>query len=165
MDPVDDLVVWLRAQLDVDERLAQAAQDGNGETGHWKKYEVDREPGEVESPFDSSAVIDGQGDHVVYDEGAPSIEEALHIAEHDPARVLREVEADRLIIARYVELRDRCAADAQDYADWLAGKPVPERLTGVGRYETAQRDGLAFVLRVRALPRSDRPGYQEAWRP
>ena len=36
---------------------------------------------------------------VVYDEGSPDEYQARHIARHDPARVLREVEAKRAILA------------------------------------------------------------------
>lgn len=44
-------------------------------------------------------VVDSTGDPVAYDEGRPTEEQAAHIARYDPARVLREVEAKRHILA------------------------------------------------------------------
>lgn len=67
-----------------------------------------------------------------------------HIALHDPARVLREVESKRQIIASYVGL------DAQaKYPD----------------HEGGMADGLYFAIACLALPYSDHPEYDETWKP
>jgi hypothetical protein len=71
---MDDLLAFLRARLDEDERLAQRAEPVF-DAHSWKLDEVQ---------------------HDYYDELAP------HIARQSPARTLREVEAMRRIIESYV---------------------------------------------------------------
>ncbi|MCC9307711.1 DUF6221 family protein [Kitasatospora sp. RB6PN24] len=48
---------------------------------------------------DSVAVYDSSDEAVVYAEGAPTDEEAQHIALHDPAAVLRRVASERELLA------------------------------------------------------------------
>lgn len=73
---MNDLVAWLRAQLDEDERLAPFGAPAWSVTGRRN-------------------VADDNGDTVAM---AADRAEADHIARWDPARVLREVEAKRRII-------------------------------------------------------------------
>ena len=73
-----DLVEFLTARLDEDERAARAARPGP-----WS--------------VDGSSVI---ATHPT-DEVVDYTESADHIARHDPARVLREVGAKRSLIQRY----------------------------------------------------------------
>jgi len=107
-----DLVTWLRARLDEDELAARAAgrtDDGRG--GEW-----------------TAAGLRSAYDARVDD----------HIARHDPARVLAEVEAKRRVV-------DEC-----------------------DRTLTYEDHGYAIsdmVLRLLALPYAGEPGYDEAWRP
>ncbi|MCI3240266.1 DUF6221 family protein [Streptomyces spinosisporus] len=126
---MDDLVQWLRAQLDEDERIARAA----GGTW-WAPPDL---PGEV------------------YDSGGVNIDAKLksfaaHIAEHDPARVLREIDAKRRMLELHhsielpTEALDACAEC---------------EVTG------AYPEYPCRTLRLLALPYSDRPGYREEWRP
>jgi hypothetical protein len=77
---VDSLVGWLRAQLDEDEQVARAA-------GRDRWVAVDL-----------AFVDDSNGRQVLCDENIASGVRA-HIALNDPARVLREVEAKRKIVA------------------------------------------------------------------
>jgi hypothetical protein len=43
-----------------------------------------------------------EGEHFeIYDEGGHNAEQAAHIAEHDPAHVLRTIQAHRKIVERY----------------------------------------------------------------
>jgi Family of unknown function (DUF6221) len=85
---VTDLVAFLSARLDEDEGKARlAAREG----GTWKQEDPERWPGRIVS----------LGGVVVYDELAPDDYQAEHIARHDPARVLREVEAKRAILELY----------------------------------------------------------------
>ncbi|MFG3127379.1 DUF6221 family protein [Streptomyces tendae] len=87
---MDDLVQWLRAQLDDDERTARAAtpgpwkQSGIGEYGWGVSFSV---PGTGVEAADS-------------DQGRP---DADHIARHDPTRVLREIDAKRRTLIRCEE--------------------------------------------------------------
>jgi hypothetical protein len=80
---------------------------------------------------------------LVYGEGKQSSEQAEHIALHDPARVLREVEAKRRIVV--------------SFAAGMADTPLQR---GTERYAIVR-----MVLRLLALPYSDRLGYREEWRP
>jgi hypothetical protein len=119
---MDELVVWLRAQLDEDERIArEAGGDDWRQRGH---------------PSETVAVYDSNGAPVVYDEGAPSDEQQEHIATHDPARVLREIDAKRRIIGR---INSHAAVMGWDEVH-------------------------GDLLRSLALPYADRPGYREEWR-
>ena len=147
MSGVDDLVQWLRAQLDADERIARAATWCE-EAASWHA-----EP----SPFDARGerlrwfVEDAMDDGVVThvdpqasdDEGV-----ARHIAAHDPARVLREVEAKRRIVEQHrpVGYGGVCLSLCHTRAP---GQP---------------QTWPCLTLRLLALPYADRDGYQEAWR-
>ena len=128
---MDDLSRWLGEQLDEDERIARAATPGP-----WEQA-----PERV--GFLASAeywyVVDCSGT-------ATARENAEHVAEWDPARVLREIDAKRQLIADYVE-SEQALSSAPDMWD-------------VGRVE-----GLRIALRLLALPYADRPGYREEWRP
>ncbi|MEU5624259.1 DUF6221 family protein [Streptomyces tendae] len=101
---MDDLVRWLRAQLDEDERVARGAIDNSP----WRAA--------VRSGLD---VVEGDGWTVCNASEA----DTAHIAEWDPARVLREIDAKRRIIATlHEEGGDRMFADifsllALPYAD------------------------------------------------
>jgi Family of unknown function (DUF6221) len=134
---MEDLLDWLTAQLDEDERVARAAgyhqwrlgimfgtviAEGNGKTVCRDCYEYDAE----------------------------------HIARHDPDRVLHEVEAKRIMMAILVQL--------------LVPVPIPPGApAATARYEAiaedAERKLSISLMKLLALPYSDRPGYQEAWRP
>jgi hypothetical protein len=85
----EDLVAFLRARLDEDEQTARAAGGVD-----WLRPEY---PGETVAIFDST------GEPVVYDEGWPSEGQLTHIAEHDPERVLAEVDAKRRTLVRCEE--------------------------------------------------------------
>ena len=79
---------------------------------------------------------------VVYDEGCPNDAEATHIARHDPARVLADVESKRRIVEMFSgNLHER----------WDDGFEAEK----IGRE----------VLRALAAVYADHPDYQEAWKP
>ncbi|MGD6750970.1 DUF6221 family protein [Streptomyces sp. BH105] len=119
---MDDLVQWLGEQYDEDERTAKAVQwDGSGNRLSWD--------------LPASATVD-VGEDEFY-AGDRTI--ANHIVRHDPARVLREIDAKRQLIAKAAQLQ------AQVGDDPFAG--------------------VEDLLRLLALPYADRPGYREEWRP
>ncbi|MFE1748991.1 DUF6221 family protein [Streptomyces anandii] len=128
---MDDLVLWLRAQPDEDERIAREA----GGLA-WSR---------PEDPGDPAAIRDSKGERVVCDEGWPSEGQEVHIAEWDPARVLREIDAKRQIIALHARAHHQCVAE-DGPTQWHASDPCT-------------------TLRLLALPYADRPGYREEWRP
>lgn len=126
-------MVWLRAQLDDDERVAKAAAEETAPS--WRAYYRQvLAPGARtgEDPADTNTA-----------------EVAVHMARHDPARVLRRIERDRLILDRY--------------EDTLARIDDPEYST----VEAAQqaREYEDFVLPALALPYADREGCPPEWRP
>jgi hypothetical protein len=106
------LVEFLEARLAEDEAVARAAI----------RDVIDSVSREVESgdgiwtagtAYDERQV---QGiDILIYDEGSHSAEQAQHIARHDPARVLREVEAKRTIVAEH---RPYHVTTRNDGLDW-----------------------------------------------
>jgi hypothetical protein len=130
-----ELVDWLRARLAEDERLAHEAMRGDG---HWeyrdRSDDPDLYPWTVYAP--DVRLNAGTG-------FAP--QEALHIAEHDPARVLREVEAKRAVVDRYL----KTLADRRLH-------PGDPALAGAL---------LAWLHAVKliARPFRHRPGWREEW--
>ncbi|MFF8910178.1 DUF6221 family protein [Streptomyces olivaceoviridis] len=138
---MDDLVQWLRAQLDEDERIARAATPGP-----WEQDEPER------CDFLRS------GDGYVVDCGgsrAPR-ENAQHVARHDPARVLREIDAKRQLLDEHKPDRPK-------------GRPNMERhcltCTTAQAWDETAREANCLTLQLLALPYEDRPGYREGWRP
>lgn len=83
---MDDLVTWLRAQLDEDERVARAAEADNA-----SPWQIE-EPGANIRTADHYTVV-----HI--EDSTPEPATAEHIARWDPARVLAEIDAKRRIIA------------------------------------------------------------------
>jgi len=78
-------------------------------------------------------------------------EQGMHIARHDPARVLAECEAKRRIM------------EAADEATGLDMQVDGEFRVGA-RDETAEPYIGDVILRALALPYADHPDHDEAWR-
>jgi hypothetical protein len=147
---MDELTRWLGQQLDKDERIARAATPGP-----WvaNKHEYGAE------------VYTESGEGVAFDHDAGGVgwDDADFIATHDPARVLREIDAKRQLLDDYTvtaRIRDEAAVrikaagsqpDAKDLDTW----------------DRAQREAaiLEGPVKLLALPFADRPGYKESWRP
>ena len=133
---------FLQARLDETEAAAKAATEVDGQwftpgpgAGEWAVRQ-------------NKAIVDCPAGIVVFDEGCPTDEQAAHIASHDPARVLRQVEAGRKILAMYIE----------------AEKNRPQGYYG---YEEGEMRGEAdaLLLAVKALAEawSDHPDYWSEW--
>lgn len=137
----DELITFLRARLGEDEQAARDAT--HGFTGKWTTelgYPVS-----VADPLPRGASAFDQA--VAFDEGSPSTEQAAHIARHDPARVLTEVKAKRVIVDRYAEVQEMDREDAEP--EFAYGRAV----------------GLGEAVRLLALPYAEHAEYQESWRP
>ncbi len=132
---MDDLITFLRAQLDEDERIARAASPGP-----WEWLTENGEPWQPKPDgwldYTGEYLGVGKDSGTLFGPGMTPHADAVHIAAHDPARVLREIEAKRRIVDRYAWLR-----------------------------EHGDTGGTAWVLPLLALPYADRPGFQESWRP
>jgi hypothetical protein len=137
---MDELVVWLRAQLEEDERIARAAC-WDEQSDVW----VARPP---QASYERYTVVDYCDDGVVAvtPENADVEGVGAHVAEWDPARVLREIDAKRRMLAVH-----------RPYV------PEPDQSC------LGCAGGIMFsscpIVRLLALPYADRPGYRVEWRP
>jgi hypothetical protein len=163
-DWVDDLPGWLSVQLDEAEQLARAAT-----SGPWWDSPVLAAPGyhtirggpRSWRGFDGS--LGGDTRPVARIEPAPDCEgsfvtnhdaDAEFIARWDPARAVREVQANRRILARHAP-RDHLCPDPIDRDGYIWFEAGEER----------RADIPCGDLRDLAAPYSDRPGFAEEWRP
>lgn len=141
----DDLVAWLREQLDADERAAKAASEQAPST--WQTG-----LGDDEWTRDRMLFYSG-GEPMWDNEGAQglSLPEGLapHIARHDPVRVLAEAAAKRRIIDEHV----------QAGSDLYVGERMPWCSTcSGGRWPCT-------TLRLLASVYAGRPGWRSEWAP
>ncbi|GGW98490.1 DUF6221 family protein [Streptomyces chartreusis] len=133
---MDDLVGWLGEQLDEDERIAKEA---GARSLQWK----------LTTPLDDAELGDA---HWLRPD------ELKHVDRHDPARVLREIDAKRKLIARGGPF---CTSSCDD-PDNEPKNPGTNWTTPLEHHLDCAAYEAAKVL---ALPYADRPGYREAWRP
>lgn len=127
----EDLVAWLRAQLDEDERAARAVAVPS-------PWQVDISPRE--------AFVQASDGRVVGETGFD--ESAVHIARHDPARVLAEVAAKRRIIDRF------------EFVD--SHGPAVDHVRALDM-TTGARAALLDAVKMLASVYAGRPGWREEW--
>jgi len=145
---VDDLVKWLRAQLDDDERIAREATPGPWWYNPGKQWlgpeafeKYDLRQGEEfvgyggPHPFTGAVSATGPANN------PQSMRDAEFIAEHDPARALREIDTKRRLL------------------EWLVRKDDWALDNNLWTWDSDE------ALCLLALPYADRPGYREEWRP
>lgn len=129
---MDELIEFYRARLDEDEQAAKAVLGVNVVAGMKRG---DEPPHWVPSP---------EGDAAIWDtNGTPRVKfawarERDHILRHDPARVLRKVEAGRKLIE-------------------LCGKQWTHDLRGT-------EGGLELALELAAQEWADHEDFDERWR-
>lgn len=140
-----NIVDFIRTRLDEHEQAARAATSG---PWRWEGDVVEGvadEAGWHESTLRSPVgdVLEVTGEHTT---GYLRLgtADAAHIARHDPARVLAEVEAKRQLLALF---------DTEMWSD-----PV----TATDR---ARRADAEMALCFLALPYHDHPDHDESWRP
>jgi hypothetical protein len=121
---MDELVRWLGEQLDEDERVARGCS-GMEWREHPKNWVSAPPLGRV-----GLVIHDGDRGHIV---------------RHDPARVLREIEADRELLRQYAEVAANEVGDVEYAHGWA--------------------NALGLAVRLRASKYGDRPGYLEEWAP
>lgn len=145
---MDDLVQFLRDRYDEETTEARAATPG---------------PWTVDSKVHAEAIRAANGTDVVAGGrwgGEASVfestEDAVHIARHDPARVLRDVEARRALMKQAFIYEAKidgewgCCHDAEQIEAGECEETSPNEIT---------------ALRLLALPYSDHPDYRTEWRP
>jgi len=93
-----------------------------------------------------------------------------HIARHDPARVLRDIETKRRIIAEHVPWPER----GHLTGIWAEPDPmcsvcvsmVMDEDAGGNRFRDLRHEAWPCpTLRLLALPHAEHPDYQPEWRP
>jgi len=148
-----EIVEFLTACLDEDERIARAVRvphdwhQGPGGDPEWTDAEmVCMWPPEFHTPYERDKHWRGLGV-----EGA---ELAAHIAAHDPARVLREIDAKRRQVGWCVEVIGE--RDLSGYGEQGFLRDDPDALAVTLAVET---------LRLLASVFSDRPGCRSEWAP
>ncbi|MFE7128935.1 DUF6221 family protein [Streptomyces sp. NPDC057617] len=155
---MDDVVDFLRARLDDDERVARAATPGP-----WRLDSTIH--AELLNAGDGTTVIGGGrwgGEASVFE----STEDAIHIAEWDPSRVLREIDAKRRIVDIYADaLEERAALRARMREVIHSDSDEFGRLHQQESELIEAAERAAPVVRLLAMPYGDRPGYREEWRP
>lgn len=124
----DDLTAFITARLDEDEAIAKAAANR-----HWL---TDDNIITLHPEHDGDGFMSW-----------PTRADAQHAANHDPARVLREVAAKRAIVARY----ERGAAG--ELPEWTAGRELIQAALAV----------LRAALSDLASTWSDHPDYRCEW--
>lgn len=165
---MDDLVRWLGEQLDEDERMARAAT-----SGPWRAHDT-----HLGQYGYAATVLSGEGNDTDLRAWLPSMSQepwdearnvwadAEHVAEWDPARVLREISVDRELLAEYERLLRASAAHRKE-ADRMAeaGDDDPIRRAALCReadYLPAMLNVLEGWAKRKAGVYTDRPGYAEA---
>lgn len=147
-----DLVQFLRARLDDDERSAKAAE-GIKEWHAPQMRSVMAVGFDRVEPYDVSLRDMLRSDISLMPFGAVAVTDydadAKFIARHDPARALTEVNAKRGILKLYEEPEQSCA--------------LPDSLNKLT--SGVQRSVLAVVLQHLALLYADHPDYRDEWRP
>ncbi|MFJ2279267.1 DUF6221 family protein [Streptomyces sp. NPDC087866] len=124
---MNDLVQFLRNRLDEDEHIARTAGSRHKGGSFWSV-----EQSEVRAK-DGTLIVR----HTWPDEGA-------HIARHDPARVLRNVEVGRAALDHYRAVR---------------------RSTEKHKAYVLAEGAVGKQIQILALAYADHPNYRDDWRP
>lgn len=142
MSGMDELIAWLRQQLDNDERVARAAQQCT--PGRW--HSTDEGGLYSDDTGGNGYFASGPWDTGVQDDVAE------HIVRWDPARVLAEVEAKRRILDEALPLVTQVADALDDVADSQFSAPAREPYVP------------ELLLKTLAQPYAGWPGWREEWR-
>ena len=151
MSGVSDLIVFLLAQLALDE--ARAASGPGAKYGAW-----DTEPYRDGTGENADLRARHLGNLTGPAPGSIDAPAAEHAARHDPARVLREVAAKRAILAEHGPANggrdpDRCR---------VCTAIAP---TGMGHTDARRFRAPCPTLLFLAAVYSDHPDYRQEWKP
>lgn len=126
---MDDLAVFLRARLDEDDAAAQRVRSS------WRQI------------GETGVIVASDGERAEECANGNWAGIAEHIVRHDPARVLREIQAHRTTVDEY---------------DIALGAPAA---TDQAAYWKGHAETLREVCLRLATVHADHPDYREAWRP
>lgn len=160
-----DLVKFLRERLADDERIANRTRQASQE---WRNFDMD---GELRDSANAGTVA-----------YIPDVNDRTHIARHDPARVLAEVDAKRRMLAEHepewsmVEWPDDQNGDGfafvcrscgnRDLDGWRNWRPL---VGDAGWFPEGVKPPYIVApcttLRLLALPYREHPDYQPDWAP
>ena len=164
---MDNLVAFLQARLDEDEDVASDATPGPW-TSEWHGQHHT-----VSGPEPAGELIAEWIYAIASLEPEASVEraecdtrDAVHIARHDPARVLREVAAKRRIVDDYGSALDNRQSIRAEIRKILHSNP--DAFGALSRQENAlidKAEGLLPIVRLIATVYADHPDYREEWRP
>lgn len=136
------IVEFLRARYDEEEAAAREAREG--------PWALRRDSVSTDEIYSVTREADRGGDSNVFPDVWHDGSNA-HAVRHDPARVLREVEAKRRIVDAYP--RDPDGWDTSvTFGDWSSCS------------DSCPPEVLGHVLRLLALPYSDHPDFDLSWR-
>ncbi|RKN61878.1 hypothetical protein D7231_31900 [Streptomyces klenkii] len=155
---MDDLIAFVRARLDEDEAAAQAACEHASASWH---------VGGLNDPEAADTVLmwppNPRAAEFERRKGLPVTSDrwdgiqmadipglALHIARHDPERVLREIWAKRRVLRDYEDVQRALKVAGP-------GTPPHDLVSGAANI-------LSQMLHLLALPYADHPDYREEWR-
>lgn len=160
----DDLIAFLRARLDEDEQIANAATPPPwvAQVGAGSNPDDGRKHTLV-----GRVAVDVPGRQKWLYSGNEHGGTAVHIANWDPARVLADVDAKRKIVDAYLPSGGDphpglpCINyEGQDPAEYFSYDSCERHIAASARLLRSD-----YVLRLLALPYVDHPDYREEWRP
>ena len=147
----DDLMQFLRDRLDEDESAARAAALQIAERAVAPAYaaeHIDRAGQWLVRPWLYSGRVEPCMDMTTLERVEIATVANEHIARHDPARALREVEAKRELLDWY-ERRASIDSRGEDPDD----------------YENVTGSTLETVIQTLTTVYADHPDYRQEWRP
>ena len=161
-----DLVTWLRACIDDDQRVAKSAVTEPFPVGKGLGAGVWRQGAPAGHMW--AERIEGD-DLTIYDEGGHSEAHAAHIARWDPARVLAEVAAKRAILDEHAIIHRDIGwleEDDGERVENYAELPVCVRCVPKHSHFPRREDvpvGPCRTVRLCVAPFVGRSGFNPSW--
>lgn len=158
MSDLTEMVAWLGGQIELDKSAALNATPGGwGADIPSTAEDSDPYPTSISS-LNGAKVVSSTGPG-----SAVSIDDALHIARHDPQNVIADCDAKLAIIDNYADtthIRDEAAERIRAAGDHPAAEDLDT-------WDRAQREIPVMEHWVRLLAQGyrHRDGYREEWRP
>lgn len=155
---MDELIAFLRARWDEEEADARSAAEVYGARWWWNpafglvKGDPDSDP-EATSIFSLGEETVAE----VWSEVGP------HIARHDPARVLADIDAKRRVLAMHGDDAGDCSTCGRSSYEENPGAHLREEPEMIDVWRPASWP--CATLRLLALPYIDRPDCRPEWKP